>query len=213
MKQLMIITILFCGTLQTLFASEYEQVMAQNIQKMHEAQSSDELTAIANLFERIAATETDQWLPAYYQAYSYVAMLFINQNMPNNEKSLIIEKAQTILDNLKKSFANESEIFVLQGFLHQLSISSEATAYEYWVKAEEAFGIATKLNPDNPRVYYLRGMNTFHTPRQFGGGAEKAKPLLEKADSLFVNNKADNKLMPNWGKEHNAYMLAQCASE
>jgi hypothetical protein len=213
MKQIFILTILFFGTLHPMFASDYEQVMAENIQKMYTAQSMEQLTDVANQFERIAAKENDQWLPAYYQAYSYISMLFMEQGMPNDEKSPILDKAQAVLDGLKKSSAKESEVFVLQGMLYQMRISDEGSAYQFSMMADEALTIAEKLNPDNPRAHYLKGCNIFYTPEQFGGGPAKAKPLLEKAQKLFANNKTENSLLPNWGKEHCALMLEQCAAK
>jgi hypothetical protein len=213
MKQLFIFTILFLGTMHTMFASNYEQVMGENIQKMYTAQSIEQLTDVANQFERIAAKETKQWLPGYYQAYTYVSMLHLNNDLPNVEKSKILDKAQAVLDGLKKSFDKESEVFALQGLVYQMRISDEGSAYEFSMKAGEAFSIAEKLNPDNPRALYLNACNIFYTPEQFGGGPTKAKPILEKAQNLFAANNAENSLMPTWGKEHCAYMLEQCASK
>ncbi len=213
MKQIFIITILFFGTLHPMFASDYEQVMAENIQKMYTAQSIDQLTAVANQFERIAAKESDQWLPAYYHAYSYVSILLLNQSMSITEKSPILDKAQSVLDRMKKSFENESEVFALQGLVYQMRISDDGSAYQFSMMADEALTIAEKLNPDNPRAHYLKGCNIFYTPEQFGGGPTKAKPLLEKAQNLFASNQTGNSLLPAWGEEHCAYMLEQCAAK
>jgi len=82
--------------------------------------------------------------------------------------------------------------------------------YKYSRLAAEAIGVAEKLNPQNPRVYYLRGSNTFHTPKMFGGGKEKAKPDLEKAASMFESQKSESEIAPSWGAEHNAGLLKQC---
>lgn len=213
MRYLIILSILLFGTLQTIIASDYEKIMGENLQKMYTAQSIEQLTDVANQFERIAAKESGQWLPAYYQAYSYVWMLQINNSLPNNEKSKILDKAQVVLDGLKKRFDKESEVFALQGLVYQMRISDEGSAYELSMKADEAFSIAVKLNPDNPRALYLKGCNVFYTPELFGGGPAKAKPILEKAQNLFAANKAENSLLPAWGKEHCAYMLEQCVSK
>jgi len=48
----------------------------------------------------------------------------------------------------------------------------------------------------------------FNTPEQFGGGKEKAKPMLEKALSLF-NAENPKPLYPRWGKKQVEDMLAQ----
>lgn len=213
MKQIIIFTMLFLGTFQSMFATDYEQAMSENIKKMYTAQSMDELSAVANQFERIAAKEKDQWLPSYYQAYAYVLMLFLDHNISNDEKSPILDKAQTVLDDLEKSFDKESEIYALQGMVYQMRISDEGSAYEYSMKAGKALSTATKLNPENPRAHYLMGCNIFYTPEQFGGGPAKAKSILEKAQYLFKTNKAENNLLPDWGEEHCTYMLGQCTQK
>ncbi len=43
---------------------------------------------------------------------------------------------------------------------------------------------AVKLSPTNPRVWLLRGINTFYTPPAFGGGPDRAIPMLAKAAEL-----------------------------
>jgi hypothetical protein len=62
---------------------------------------------------------------------------------------------------------------------------------------------ALELNPDNPRVYYLRATMTFHTPEAYGGGAAKALPLFQAADEKFRIFKPKTAILPNWGKEMN----------
>ena len=68
---------------------------------------------------------------------------------------------------------------------------------------------AMTLNPDNPRLYYLRGMSIFGTPEQFGGGKEKAKPIFEKAVALYKTEQL-KPLYPHWGQKQAEDMLAQC---
>lgn len=213
MKHLIILSILFFGTLHPILASNYEKAMGENIQKMYTLQNADELTAVANQFERIAAKETDQWLPSYYQAYSYVMILHQNSGLSNDEKDHYLDKAQFVLDQLKKKFDKESEVFVLQGLVYQMRIIDESRGYQYSMLSNEVFSIAEKLNPENPRVHYLKGCNTFYTPEQFGGGAARAKPMLEKAQALFAAKNTENSLLPAWGKEHCVYMIEQCASK
>jgi hypothetical protein len=64
------------------------------------------------------------------------------------------------------------------------------------------------LNPQNPRAPFLQGMYTLNMPEFYGGGAARAKPLFEKAATLFEQPVSDA-LLPNWGKETNAYFLGE----
>jgi hypothetical protein len=79
----------------------------------------------------------------------------------------------------------------------------------YGVAANQALEKALKLDPNNPRLYYLKGMSLFGTPPQFGGGKDKAKPVFEKAVELYKAAKPQE-LYPRWGKEKAEQMIPQC---
>jgi hypothetical protein len=130
--------------------------------------------------------------------------------MSADEKHKKLDMAQKEMDVLLAKHSNESEIYTLQAFLYQLRITDMTKGMKYSSLANEALSVAEKINPENPRIYYLRGTNTFHTPKMFGGGAENAKPFFEKAAGLFKSFQPQNTLSPNWGKEHNYQMLEQC---
>lgn len=204
-----IITILLVAISTTVFSSKYEETMKTNIDKLYTLTSSVELQTLANQFERIGNAEQEQWLPAYYSAYCFVRATFFD-NMDADEKHKQLDKAQNVIDQLQKKKENESEVFALQAFIYQLRITDMSKGAIYSRKAAEAIARAEKLNPQNPRVYYLRGSNTFHTPKFFGGGAEKAQPSLAKAAQIFETQKPNNALMPNWGSHHNNQLLKQC---
>jgi hypothetical protein len=133
--------------------------------------------------------------------------------MAAEDKHKLLDLAQVQMDILQKSFKKESEIFALQAFLYQMRITDMSKGFKYSSLASEALAEAEKLNPNNPRIYYLRGNNTFHTPKAFGGGKEKAKPMFEKAAGLFESQKPANTIEPAWGSEHNKQMLAECDSK
>jgi hypothetical protein len=77
------------------------------------------------------------------------------------------------------------------------------------VEASTALQNGLKLDPNNPRLYYLQGESLFGTPVQFGGGKDKAKPVFEKAVALFKAAKP-KPLYPNWGQKQAEDKLAQC---
>ncbi len=205
-----IITILFVAIASTAFSSQYEETMKTNIDKLYTLSSSVELQALANQFERIGNAESDKWLPDYYAAYCFIRSTFFDE-MDADAKHEQLDKAQEIVDKLLKSNDSESEVHALQALLFQLRITDMTKGAKYSRKAAEAIAVAENLNPKNPRVYYLRGSNTFHTPKFFGGGAEKAKTDLEKAAQMFETQKPSNPLMPTWGAYHNQQLLSQCA--
>jgi hypothetical protein len=94
-----------------------------------------------------------------------------------------------------------------------MRITDMGKGMKYSGLASEALDQAEKLNPNNPRIYYVRGNNVYNTPKAFGGGKEKAKPLFEKSAGLFESQKPANAIEPAWGSEHNKQMLALCNSK
>jgi len=194
------------------FSLNYEETMAANIQKVYSAKTTEELSSLANQFERIANAEPGKWQPRYYTAFCYTWATAIG-DMPADDKHKLLDLAQVHIDNLMKSFIAESEIYALQAFVYEMRITDMGKGMKYSGLTNESLTEAEKLNPNNPRVYYLRGMNTFHTPKAFGGGKEKAQPLFEKAVTLFESQKPSSVIDPAWGAQHNAQMLAECNKE
>lgn len=205
MKTLALVFALFLTTL--IQADNYETVMQQNITKLYEATDVTTINQIAASFKRIGQVETQQWLPSYYSAYAYARSTHFITNADSID--LQLDKAQAELDLLSDAKADESEVFTLQALVYSLRITSPMRGYKYSTLSNEALAKAEQLNPDNPRVYYCQANNIYHTPKMFGGGKEKAKPLFDKAAELFtVSN--PNPLWPTWGNKHNKMMLEKC---
>lgn len=212
MKTTITLTVLFALHVFQGFSSNYEEVMKNNLNKLSEVQSFGEMLDLANQFERIANAEQNQWLPGYYAAYCFVQSTFM-EKMESEQVHQQLDKAQNHIDKLLKTYDEESEIYALQALVYQLRITDMSKGYKYSKMSNEALGLGEKLNPKNPRIYYLRGSNTFHTPKMFGGGAEKAKPYLEKAAGMFADEKPENKLLPVWGSAHNNELLKMCSED
>lgn len=210
MKNIIIILAITLASILKLSAAGYEETMGQNIAKLFQTQNSEELISIANTFDRIGQKEASQWLPYYYAAYANLSVLFFNQDLSVDEKIKNLDLAQKELDKAATLNENESEIYVLQAFIYQMRITDPSLGYKYLTLSNESLAKAKTLTPENPRYYYLKGMNVFYTPSEFGGGKEAAKPMLEKAAELFAKATQENPLLPSWGKEHNQMMLQQC---
>jgi tetratricopeptide (TPR) repeat protein len=54
------------------------------------------------------------------------------------------------------------------------------------MQMEQAMERARELEPANPRVVFLDGINTFHKPAFVGGGADKARVKFDQAIALFA---------------------------
>jgi tetratricopeptide (TPR) repeat protein len=69
-------------------------------------------------------------------------------------------------------------------------------------------GAAVAMGPNNPRVWLLRGIQSFYTSVEYGGGLPVAETQLNKAIELFAT---DNPTPPApfWGKAEAYVWLGQ----
>ncbi len=207
-----IITVFLSIIVFTAFSQSenYHPEMTGNLKSMSQVRNVYDMQKVANKFERIAMAEKDQWLPWYYAAYCNIIMCYMGISTENIDPQL--DKAQKMIDNSRAIDKENDEIEVLQGFLHQarIQVDPEARGFQYSVKSNKSFLKAKKINPDNPRVYYLIGQNILHTPEAFGGGTAAACPKLKIASDKFEQFKPENDLAPNWGEEMNNDLLEMC---
>jgi tetratricopeptide (TPR) repeat protein len=67
-----------------------------------------------------------------------------------------------------------------------------------------------KMDPDNPRFNYMKGMHMFYTPEAFGGGVKSSVEHFEKAYKLFENRIEKEEYYPSWGYDLTCGYLAMC---
>lgn len=190
-------------------SNNYEAAMGKYLEAMRNAKTVEEFQGVANSFERIATAEQKQWLPLYYATLSYIT---ISQREQNDEKKdQFLDKGQEHLDKALKLIPKESELHVLQGYLHlmRISVSPMVRGMKYSGLATESFEKAKTLNPENPRVYTMLASSKYNTPKMFGGGPEAAKPYLDQAKAKFEAYKPASALAPTWGEKQVISMLAQ----
>jgi len=215
MKNLMMTTVLslllLIGFSQD--KTNYEKVMLEKTAELASVQSGEEMLDLANQFERIASAEKEEWLPSYYAAFCYINIAFIPGN--TEQTDAMLDKAQTLIDGIMEQEKSESELYVLQGMLHQgrIQVDPMNRGMQYSMKANKAFGKAKTMNPDNPRIYYLQGQNLIHTPEAFGGGIDAACPLLITAVEKYNTFVPENAYSPNWGKEDTERLVKNSCNE
>lgn len=213
MKKLTIILILV-SLFHVSFANEaYHSAMSQSIDKLFQAATIADYMQSANQFERISQNEKTEWLPFYYASYAYIMISF--QEPDNAKKDAYLDQAQKFLDQAMVLAPDESELHMLQGFLYpsRITIDPMTRGMEYMGKMNASLDKALQLNPDNPRVYFLRGTMTYHMPEAYGGGAANALTFLKTAQEKFSAFKPKTDLSPNWGQQGNEADLKKALEE
>lgn len=190
-------------------SAKYEEAMSKALESLNSASTGDDFINAANTFERIGMNEKNEWLPLYYSAYAYIVVCYVN---PDKEQTdAMLDKAQGFIDRAMEIAPKESELFALQAFLYpaRITVDPMARGMEYMGKMNQALDEAIRLNPENPRSYYLRAITTLNMPEGFGGGAANAKPIFETAKEKFDKFIPKTSISPNWGKEQNEQELSK----
>lgn len=204
MKHVIIIaTLLISGLINS--QTNYEKGM----QKAFELWGSNP-TEASNLFERIAAAETDNWLPAYYAAQVNITSSFGEKD--EEKLSAQLKKAQDLINDATAISKNNPELLVLQALLHTAWVAYDGATYGMTLsgKVVELYSKAAQMAPKNPRVVYCKAEWDMGGARYFGQDTTPFCKDLERSIELFANFKPETPFHPNWGKERAAQILESC---
>ncbi len=219
MKKLLCLAIAAIFTSATFAQSEkYTKAMEANVPAIDTTRSSDGLKELSNTFSRIADAEKTQWLPYYYAAlaqinsgYMYVQTKDVMSGGLGSVLDPIADKAESLLNKADALSKDNSEIYVVKKMIASLRMMADPMSryMTYGPQAAEALETAKKLNPDNPRIYYLEGQDKLFTPEQFGGSKTEAKKLFEEALKKYDAFKLQSSIQPQWGRGSTEYLLTQ----
>ena len=200
-KQILILSILVFTLSAFTQQSKYQEAMLSAIASLEQAAGPDDYLACASRFERIARAEKSLWLPYYYASYALVVMSF--DEADGDRKDILLDRAQELLDAALELAPDESELHVLQAFLYpsRILVDPMNRGMQYMELIYSSLARAKALNPANPRIYFLEGVNKANLPPSMGGGPEVARPILQEALAKFEAFQNDDPLWPGWGEE------------
>ncbi|MBD0258134.1 MAG: hypothetical protein ICV83_20665 [Cytophagales bacterium] len=188
----------------------YAAAMQAALTDLRNGKSADDFQAVANRLERIASAEPGEWLPAYWAAYCYNTMSFMDKD--DDRRDQLLDKADALLGESEKRNGRDADVYILKAYVAQarMAISPATRLMTYGSVVDENLAKAEKLNPGNPRLYYLRGMSVYYKPEMFGGGKNAAKPLLKTALDKYAAFRPASDIHPNWGQPRCQKMYEQC---
>ncbi|CAN5126588.1 hypothetical protein BH11BAC6_BH11BAC6_17470 [soil metagenome] len=188
-------------------SDKYAAAMQKTFDAMDSAHTTLDMQSVAAQFERIGDAEKTQWLPYYYAGLEYSTIGWMDQSL---DKDANAEKIKALCDKAE-AIEKNAEIYALRNMAatQQMIVDPQSRWMTYGQEAAEALKKGMELDPNNPRLYYLQGMSVFGTPEQFGGGKDKAKPILQKSVDLFKAEQP-KPMYPHWGKEQAEAQLALC---
>lgn len=216
MKKLSLLLVVFSLTIASIAQSEkYQAAMKAKVESLDSIKSATEWIDAANAFERIAEAEKNQWLPYYYAALGQVMNGYMqgSSGAPTgaDKTDPLADKAEQLLLKAEALTNENSEIFILKKMIATLRMMADPmNRYQtYGPQAAEALQQAKKLNPENPRVYYLEGQDKFYTPEEFGGSKTEAKALFEESMKKYAAFKPESTIHPQWGLMQVKYFYSQ----
>lgn len=189
-------------------SDKYMKAMQYELEKAGKAKLSDEFQVTANNFARIATAEKTEWTAWYYAAFYNMLMNFNEQDVARRNGFISLAISQ-VNEGLKTK-PHETELMVLRVMLYFAQMSLDPmTALSLMPEANAMLDEASLLDPDNPRIYLTRAEAIFNMPVEFGGGKDKARPVLLVAKEKFDKFVPANSISPVWGAERCAYLLSE----
>lgn len=111
----------------------------------------------------------------------------------------LLEQAEESLEASLR-LGPRAETYALLGSVYGLMIGqNHALGATLGSAIDDLQAEARSLDPENPRVWLLRGIGDFHTPEAYGGGIAPARAALERAAIAFERD-APSTPEPRWGR-------------
>ncbi len=195
------IATIFCGYAQT----PYEQGM----QKALTAWSEGNPTQAAQIFERIAAVEKDNWLPPYYAAM--ITTINSYSQMDAQKRDAELARAKEFLDSAKGLSANNPEILLIeaQWYTSWIAFDGEKYGMQYAPKVSQIYAEALAIAPNNPRVAFGAVEWEMGSARYFGADVAPYCEKLQKAILLYDTYTNEQPFYPMHGKEYSERVIKE----
>lgn len=210
MKQILLSLALLTTVAVQAQSDKYEAAMKTNLALLDSAKTTTDFLTVSAAFERIGEAEKTQWLPYYYAALALTTPAWYDSKIDKDANSGKINGLCDKADALISANEDKAEVLALRNMAatQQMLVDPQSRYMTYGQEADADLQKAMQLDPNNPRLTYLKGMSIYGTPAQFGGGPEQAKPVLQKALEQFKAAKP-KPLYPNWGMEQTEKVLQQ----
>ena len=194
---------------QTDTTSKYYAAMKKQVAIADTAKTIPSLQQAYNGFERIANAEKKEWLPDYYMAYCLIMQSYMDDVKKTDD---YCDKANSLLNRADSISPNNSEILALRAMCSsaRIRVNPMSRGAKYGKESGEWLDKAEAADSTNPRIYMMRGQGMYYTPAAFGGGKDKAKPILENAIRKYDAFKPASGIHPHWGRYRAQQLLDEC---
>lgn len=203
--------ILFIGIIMSfngIAQSKYQQGMRNAFQLWE----TGKMIESSQLFERISKAEKDNWLPAYYAAYTEVLSSF---NIKEESKlTAKLNRAQELLDAATSVSENNPEIIIVQALLNTTYIAFDGQKYGMTLsgKNRQLYSKALEIDPKNPRVLLGFAEWNMGTAQFFGQSTKPYCEQIEKAIEIGKKEEITTEFYPKFQLKRAQEVLKKCKS-
>jgi len=141
----------------------------------------------------------EEWLLQYYTGWAYTQPSF---QAPHEEAERLTEKAEPYVKKALVLQPDNTETLTLMAYW--LSARINALPARGIILSADSKSYANKAiaaDSANPRAYLIKALVTFYTPAVFGGGKQKAAPIVQETVQRFAVFKPKTAIDPHWGNE------------
>ncbi len=208
MRVVLFIFIFQLGSIYLIAQPNNTQPLIDAVTQFHTPVTGNDAKEMVSVFEKLASTTTgaNAWIPSYYLAILYSRLSIKNKNIADSYADKAIYWANK---SIASNPNDENYSALAMAKISKMAVNPVLRWVTYEKSIYAALNIAKKTNPNNPRIYILEGSLTLNKPYLFGGGCDKAKPILSKA-RVLMEQQIPQKLLPTWGRQHLEDLKKSC---
>ena len=199
-------------------AADFDETFAalvERLERAYPAGDAGELLAVrADLADLLGAGQTagQRSITRYTIAYVNWRLFTIPDAVPADDRAALLDDAVDLLTRDLEADDGNAESHALLAGVYGMQIDSAWKGMTLGRRASRASARALELAPGNPRVLLQDGVGKLHTPRMFGGGADRAEAMLLRAVAAFRTEPPDRP-WPRWGHIDAWAWLGQISAE
>jgi hypothetical protein len=179
--------------------NSYYNELGKLVALFNNAKPNEDCTQLINDLEQLSQTAVGakDWVPPYYLSLLYTRLSFKDKKNADLHADKAVQWANSSI-SLQTNDENFCAMTMAQ--TGKLLVNPMIRWLNYEKKIFEPLQKAKKINSNNPRIYILEASVKINMPVLFGGGCEKNKALLVKANQLLEKQIPDQ-ILPTWGKQ------------
>jgi len=170
----------------SLKAQTLEESLNKTLVKMDSVQNLSDMMRVSAQFDMVAAKWENEWSSNYYAAYAKIIASFIVQD--NNKKDLFLDEADKYLVKIKTIDSQNDETWILAALITnaRIAVDGQNRGMQYGGIFNQYIAKAEKINPENPRIYYLKVLRFFISLKCTEEAKKRPDPILRRLKNYSI---------------------------